>query len=224
MEPSGRAGRTTEDDEVGSGLGRLLAFSDGVFAVAITLLVLNLGVRSGLSESAFDHALHKLLPQLFSAATSFVVVGLFWLAHHRVFVQIQRWDPLLLRLNLLALSPIVFIPFATQLLGEYGHYQSAVIIYASTVAFAGLFLTLLWLYAATGDRLVVGDVSRRMVITYAMRSGCLAVVFGASIFVALASPRAAEYFWLAVIVPLILLRVPTVAQGRPDGLRARAGG
>jgi uncharacterized membrane protein len=210
MDPSSTLRRQAEDDEIGSGLGRLLAFSDGVFAVAITLLVLNLSVRSGLSESALNHALNKLLPQIFSAATSFVVVGLFWLAHHRVFLQIKRWDRALLRLNLLSLAPIVFIPFATQLLGEYGHFQSSVIIYASTVAVAGLLFTVLWLYAATGDRLVSSAVTRRRVVAHALRSGSLAVVFGASILVALASPRAAENMWLVVVVPLVLLRLPAV--------------
>ncbi len=152
-----------------------------------------------------------------AAAISFVLVGLFWLAHHRIFVQIRRRDPVLLRLNLLSLAPIVFLPFATQLIGEYGGFRSSVVIYSITVAAAGLLFTLLWVYAAAGHRLISSTVTHRMVVIYAARTGSVAVVFGASILVALASPRAAQYMWLALIAPLLLLRVPAVERGRRSG-------
>ena len=69
----------TEDDVVGSSVGRVLAFSDGVFAIAITILVLNLDVPGGLSLPELTAALHDLRPELFSAALSFVVIGRFWI-------------------------------------------------------------------------------------------------------------------------------------------------
>ncbi len=203
-----------EDDEVGSGLGRLLAFSDSVFAVSITLLVLDLSIRSGLTQTGAEHALSKLFPQILVAALSFAIVGTFWLAHHRMFTQVNRSDAALLRLNLLSLAPIIFIPFATQLQGEYGSFRPGVIIYSSTVAVAGLLFTLVWLYAATGRRLVSKKVSHQCVVNYALRTGSVAVVFGVCALVAaLGSPKTAEYLWAVVIVPLVLLRVPRIQRG-----------
>jgi uncharacterized membrane protein len=203
-----------EDDEVGSGLGRLLAFSDSVFAVSITLLVLDLSIRSGLTQSGADHALHKLLPQILVACLSFAIVGSFWLTHHRMFIQVKRWDAVLLRLNLLSLAPIVFIPFATQLQGEYGSFKPGIIIYSGTVALAGLLFTLVWLHAATDGRLTSEMVSHERVVNYAMRTGSVALVFGSSAVVAaLGWPRTAEYLWIVVIIPLVLLRFPAVRRG-----------
>ncbi len=203
-----------EDDEGGSGLGRLLAFSDSVFAVSITLLVLDLSVRSGLTQSGASHALSKLFPQILVAALSFAIVGTFWLAHHRVFTQVKRWDAALLRLNLLSLAPIVFIPFATQLQGEYGSFKPGVVIYSCTVALAGLLFTVVWLNAASGHKLISAKVSHQRVVIYALRTGSVAAVFGGcAVVAALGWPEAAQYLWIVVIVPLVLLRLPVVQRG-----------
>jgi uncharacterized membrane protein len=203
-----------EDDEGGSGLGRLLAFSDSVFAVSITLLVVDLSIRGGLTRSGASHALSKLFPQILIAALSFAIVGTFWLAHHRAFAQVKRWDGALLRLNLLSLAPIVFIPFATQLEGEYGAFKPGVIIYSCTVALAGILFTVVWLYAATAHNLISEKVSHQRVVNYALRTGSVAVVFGISAIVAaLGSLKIAQYLWLVVIVPLALLRLPMIQSG-----------
>jgi len=204
-----------EDDEAGSGLGRLLAFSDSVFAVSITLLVLDLSIRSGLTQSGASHALDKLLPQILVAGLSFGIVGSFWLAHHRMFTQVKRWDATLLRLNLISLAPIVFIPFATQLQGEYGSFQPGIIIYSCTVSLAGLLFTIVWLYAAIGGNLTAATVSHERLMNYAMRTGSVAIVFGSCAAVAaLGWPRTAEFLWIVIVIPLVLLRVPAGRSGR----------
>src|SRR5262245_9395560 len=107
----------------GIGTGRIEAFSDGVFAIAITLLVLNLKVP----ELPPDAPPGALLPALFEDLTSiqayvlsFLVVGLFWMTHHRLFSYIQRYDALLVWMNLLMLLFVSVIPFPTAILGRYG--------------------------------------------------------------------------------------------------------
>jgi uncharacterized membrane protein len=213
IQPQHVEGQNPEDDEAGSGLGRLLAFSDSVFAVSITLLVFDLSVRSGLTQSGASHALSKLIPQMLVAALSFAIVGTFWLAHHRAFTQVKRWDGVLLRLNLLSLAPIVFIPFATQLQGEYGSFKPGVVIYSCTVAIVGLLFTVVWLYAASGHRLISESVSHQRVVNYALRTASVATVFGlCAVVAALGWPKTAEYLWLAVIIPLVLLRIPAVQR------------
>jgi hypothetical protein len=84
--------------------GRILAFSDAVFAIAITLLTINLEVRPGLHGAAFIAALHQLLPALGAYALSFLILGQLWLAHHRIFGVIVRVDARVLRSNLLFLG------------------------------------------------------------------------------------------------------------------------
>ena len=99
--------------------GRVLAFSDAVFAIAITLLTINLEVRPGLHGAAFVAALHQLLPALGAYALSFLILSQLWLAHHRIFGVIARVDDVVLRSNLLFLGLIALMPFPVRLLSDY---------------------------------------------------------------------------------------------------------
>ena len=94
--------------------GRVLAFSDAIFAIAITLLTINLEVRPGLHGAAFVTALHQLLPALGAYALSFLILGQLWLAHHRIFGVIARVDYVVLRSNLLFLGLIALMPFPVK--------------------------------------------------------------------------------------------------------------
>src|SRR6187397_1587669 len=91
--------------------GRIVAFSDGVFSIAITLLVLNLGIDKGLTEGQIDNALWDQREMFLSYAISFAVIGRFWLVHHRFFAEVQAFDGRLLGLNLAYLGFVVLIPF-----------------------------------------------------------------------------------------------------------------
>jgi uncharacterized membrane protein len=106
--------------------GRVLAFSDAIFAIAITLLTINLEVRPGLHGAAFTSALHQLLPALGAYALSFLILGQLWLAHHRIFGVIARVDYVVLRRNLLFLGLIAVMPFPVRLLSEYHERPLAV--------------------------------------------------------------------------------------------------
>ena len=147
----------------GLSTARLQAFSDGVFAVAITLLVLNLQVPQITSVSELVPKLGALWPKLLSYALSFVLVGLYWVAHHNTFHYIQRSDRNLLWLNILLLMCIVFLPFPTALLGQYPEQRVSIIIYAGTLVITGLVLQLLWWYATSGRRLVDSNIDPRLV-------------------------------------------------------------
>src|SRR5690349_14665462 len=100
--------------------GRLEAFSDGVFAVAITLLVLNLKILpdQALIDGSFWKSLREQLPTLIAFVTSFATIGIMWINHHRLFNYIKRTDTGLMLLNLLLLLVVVFIPYPTALLAQ----------------------------------------------------------------------------------------------------------
>jgi uncharacterized membrane protein len=108
------------------GAGRVLAFSDAIFAIAITLLTVNLEVPPGLHGAAFTTAMHQLLPALGAWALSFLILGQLWLAHHRIFGVIARVDDGVLRRNLLFLGLIAIMPFPVRLLSHYSRRPLAV--------------------------------------------------------------------------------------------------
>ena len=146
--------------------GRVEAFSDGVFAVAITLLVLNiqppsLSTPQLLVDSALSDYLRHQLPMLLAFVTSFATIGIMWINHHRLFIHIKRTDNTLLVLNLLLLLMIVFIPYPTALLAQqYAVYPSgnlAAKVYCGTDVIMAVCFNLLWRYASFRNRLLSKD-------------------------------------------------------------------
>jgi uncharacterized membrane protein len=118
---SGEKGKKLPSLERGPDLSRILAFTDGVFAIAITLLVLQIEVPQGLtSNSGFLDELDNMLPDFTAFAISFIVIGVFWINHHRLMRMVKEYDSLLIGLTMLYLGGIVLLPFSTQLIGEYG--------------------------------------------------------------------------------------------------------
>ena len=132
-------------------LDRVAFFSDGVFAIAITLLVLEIRLPEPIPGSHPDLSgalLAELWPDFYSFLISFWFVGTLWIAHHRVFHYIRGYDRGLLLLNLFFLMWIVLLPFSSTLLSRYEDQQMAVIIYAAHVAVAELALAWVWRYAS----------------------------------------------------------------------------
>ena len=185
---------------------RVLAFSDAIFAIAITLLTLNLQVRPGLHGADFTRALHQVLPALGAYALSFVILGQLWLAHHRNLGVIARVDYAVLVRNLVFLGLIAIMPFPVRLLSDYSNRPLAVAIYAVAFITAMQLQRLIWL-----------DVTRpehrellREPVPDEVRTGFgrvllgLLVLFGAAVPVGMFAPRYATLVWV-VIIPLRLL-------------------
>jgi uncharacterized membrane protein len=183
---------------------RIVAFTDGVFAIAITLLVLSLDVPTDLPGSELDDYLLDQWPQLFAYFLSFAVVGRFWVSHHHVFSMLEGFDRVLLALNLVYLSLIVLIPFPTELLGEYSDESVAVAAYAAVVGSAGLLSWATVRHALRHGQ--VGPETRNragLVSAGIMHS---VVVFYVSIPVALVSPLAGKLVWLGLLLDTLRSR------------------
>src|SRR6266568_3602964 len=149
--------------------GRLEAFSDGVFAVAITLLILNIQPPpKSLEDGPLLEFLRKQWPMLLAFVTSFATVGIIWINHHRLFNHIKRTDNTLLVLNLLLLLVIVFIPFPTALLAQqyaaHPDQHIAAVIYSGTNVILAVCFNLLWRYASYRNRLLGKDADTRAVM------------------------------------------------------------
>jgi uncharacterized membrane protein len=135
---------------------RLETFSDGVFAIAITLLVLTIGTPSDYGR--LGHELAARWPAMAAYAVSFLVIGIMWLNHHGMFSQFARIDRGLFYLNLFLLMTVVFIPYPTGVFGEAlrrGEGERvAAVAYSLTMAVNAYAWGGLWLYASTGRRLL----------------------------------------------------------------------
>ena len=144
--------------------GRIEAFSDGVFAIAITLLVLDLRLPSGetaLSDQALTAALLSLWPQYLAFVVSFAFIGIMWINHHRLFNYITRSDTKLMILNLLLLMGTVVLPFPTSVLsahlGESEGGHTAALIYNALFVLIAVCFNLLWRYASSQNRLLASN-------------------------------------------------------------------
>ena len=140
--------------------GRIEAFSDGVFAVVITLLILNiqLPTKSFTKEIDLFNYLLSLWPAYLAFVTSFATIGIMWINHHRLFTYIKRTDTILMLLNLLLLLMIVFVPFPTALLAQqyisHPNLRVPALVWNGTFILLAVFFNLLWRYAAHENRLL----------------------------------------------------------------------
>jgi uncharacterized membrane protein len=128
-----------------SGIDRLVFFSDAVFAIAMTLLVLPLIGRGG-SANIWER-LHVQSGQLYAFAVSFWVIGLYWLGHHRLYRRIRAYDETLMFLNLFLLFTIAFLPYPTAMTGRYPDSVGATVFYALCLSTVGLTTTACIWYA-----------------------------------------------------------------------------
>ena len=190
-------------------LDRIVNFSDGVFAIVITLLVLDIRVPeipADLVSQELPSRITALGPKFFSYVISFLVIAIYWQAHHRVFRPIRSYNGTLLWLNFLFLMAISFLPFPTSLLGEYGEEQLSVVIYAATAAVASLLLVSISWYAAAEHRLVSSDLDDEAERIQRVQGLAVPVVFLFSIGISFFSPRAAMYSWLLLSVTDPIIR------------------
>jgi uncharacterized membrane protein len=186
-----RTAKKREEHEVE--FSRIVAFSDGVFSIAITLLVLSLTIEPGIPK---DHLAHELWEQheaLLAYAISFAVIARFWLVHHSFFSEVKAFDTRLIGLNMLYLGFLVLIPFSSQVLGDYGGQLPAVVVYSanlSAVVLVGQWMS--WDARHAGLATTDAQTERESLV----RALFIAGVFLFSIVIALFDASIAPYIWL----------------------------
>lgn len=175
--------------------GRLLAFSDGVFAIAITLLILPLADLE-LSPDDLGAQLLASIPRMVTFALGFLVIGLYWMSHHAWFSRVRAVDDQLIKINLGLLLCVAFLPFPTAVLASHGG-TAGTVFYAGAVALTGLMFALTWSYLLRHPELLEAD------STAALRRHTLVglispIVFAASIPVALFTADGSKLVWLLI--------------------------
>jgi uncharacterized membrane protein len=133
---------------------RIEAFSDGVFAIAITLLILEIKIPPA-GGATLSRELLRQWPSYLSFLISFTFIGIMWMNHHRLFMHIARSDNILLILNLLLLLGVIVVPFPTAVLAMHlgePDQRAALILYNATYVFIVVVFNLLWRYASSAER------------------------------------------------------------------------
>src|SRR5215216_628511 len=196
--------------DVGGDRDRIVNLSDGVFAIAITLLVLDIRVPDipeNLVASELPRELLSLWPKYLGYFLSFVGISTFWMIHHSIFRPIRAYDRTLLYLNFLFLMVVAFVPFPTALLGEYGDHQLPVAIYAATLAVGRLLLTAIHWYSTRNDRLLDEPQDPATVRFFLIRGLTIPAIFLLSIGISFFSVGAAIWTWFIMIaIDAIIVR------------------
>lgn len=189
-------------------LERLIFFSDAVFAIAITLLALEIRLPSTdatLTNHELAKSLLEIWPKYLGYGISFLVIGSFWIGHHRKFQYIKRYDSKLLLINLIFLMVIAFIPFPASVISEFGN-RTATIFYASVMVLASLLSAALWAYASNYNRLTdpMKDSQNRLIES--KRTLAISMVFLLSIGIAFINDDLAKLFWILIFVITMIIR------------------
>jgi uncharacterized membrane protein len=178
-------------------LERIVFFSDAVIAIAITLLALEIRLPELTSGDDVAAALTGLGSHYFSFVVSFLVVGAYWLGHHRMFRVVRRFDDTLIRLNILFLLCVAFVPFASSVIGEHGDTRPAAVFYSLVIAACGIAELTVWMYASHRHRLIDDAFPPAAVRSTTRRMLLAPVVFLLALPLTLIHPYVAMVAWLA---------------------------
>lgn len=191
---------------------RIEALTDGIFAFAMTLLVLTLTLPD---DTQTGMSLSQLLlaqwPKFFNYALSFLLLAAFRIVHHRQFHFIRRTNRGHLWINIGILMFVALVPFTTDVVGDYSHQTLAEIIFSANLLILGLLFLLNWWYACWHRRLVVPDLDRETILRGVRGNSITPVIALISIALSLFIPRWA--LWVYILIPIIQLH-PWFRQGR----------
>lgn len=191
-------------------LERMILFSDAVFAIAITLLVIELKVpeieRAELAEGEGKllSALAHMIPKFFGYIISFMFIGIYWTVHHRLFGYVINYTPKLLRLNLLFLFAVALMPFSTAFYSEYlmKHLITPVVFYTGNIILLGVFNLLMWIHIGNPENHLSEGLSRADVRYSCFRAILVPTLFTLFAFVYLVNPFISSF--LPLTVPLVM--------------------
>ena len=183
--------------------GRLEAFSDGVFAIAATLLILGVHETAG----PLGRSLLHIWPSYVAYAVTFVTIGIIWVNHHTVLGQVARVDRRFLLINVVFLMLVAFIPFPTGLVAAHfrdGELEAAALAYGATLTVTAVLFNTLWFYASTGHRLLKPDADRRVISGISRSYLPGPFIYLIAMLVALGSPIASVILYAAITLFYVL--------------------
>ena len=191
-------------------LERLILFSDAVFAIAITLLIIEIKVPHLSPEYSTGQVIHaylELTPRFLGFFVSFFFIGLYWTVHHQLMGYVVNYTPGLIWLNLLFLLSIVLFPFSTALDSEYAmaNFISPSLIYTLNVTFSGVMIAVLWRYISDPRRQLSEGLDNPLFVRYQQRRALtVPLVFGLVFLAGLLLPFHSMSRTLLPVIPFIM--------------------
>ena len=192
-----------QKNQIGLSTGRIEAFTDGVIAVAITLLILEIKVPHIEYGGSLWQALVPLWPKFLAYAVSFGIIGIFWAGHHIMFHYIKRTDRTLLWLNNLLLMFVCAIPFSAAFVGEHLNETTAIVFYGAVLFLAGLMFTIIWQYASRHHRLLSPTLPKEMVRLGTLAVAIAPIIYALAILMAFVNPNISKGIYL--LVPILYI-------------------
>ncbi len=197
-----------DSSKTGFQVERIAFFSDGVFAIAITLLVIEIKVPDlrQFSDQALLDALSHMTFKFLGFGISFTIIGHYWSVHHRIFGYIKKNTSTLFWINLIYLFAVVLMPFSSGMLGEYSNHLEMNVpytIYVANLCLAGIANCLLWLYVSNPDKdLLTRRISSARIRLGFYRSLVLPLIFLLSLGVSYVQPIAGRL--VPFVIPFVL--------------------
>jgi len=189
-------------------LERLILFSDAVFAIAITLLVIEIKIpeihEKPVTDNAVLHKLRELIPKFAGFLVSFFLIGQYWIVHHRMFSFVINFTDRLIWLNILFLFAIALMPFSTGFYSEYvlRGVVTPVIFYTANIALLGLANFLMWRYLSNQKNNLTENLTPALAKYFSLRALTVPVIFVIFSFVYLYKPMIA--FFIPILIPFIM--------------------
>lgn len=184
---------------------RIEALTDGIFAIAMTLLVLTIDLpemEKGVAQIGLHNLLIEQMHMLTSYAISFIVLAIFWIKHHQQFHFIKRTDGKHLWINIFTLMFIVLIPFSTSLRGDYPDDWVSAIFFGSNLLILGILSLLNWIYATNGHRLVDPNLDKQHIALNTRIGAVTPLVALLAMGVSIVSPQISSYTYL--LIPILI--------------------
>lgn len=194
---------------------RLEAFSDGVFAIVITLLILDIRFPD-VDYSQFAATLASLLPRILAYVMSFIIIGVYWVTHHNSMHAMRKTDRSFLWLNILLLLCISFIPFPTSLLGRYPFQAGPIILYGGTLIACNIVGYIMILYVWYHPQLAVSEFSKQYMRSHTPIYIVVNALYLVAILVAGLLPLLSYLIYVTVVIFLIIF-LPKL----DDGIKAK---
>jgi len=186
--------------------GRIEALCDGIFAIAMTLLIVGFADMAQWSSAMSEEELRKVLfsmwPDFAYYVQSFIILGAFWIEHHHQFHYIKHTDVKLLFINIFAFIFVAFIPVSTMIVGDYGHTRIAAFLFEVNLLLAGLFFYIHWRYATGKSGMTDHGLDKKTRQFYSRKNLVIPIVSVAAILITFISPQAGSSIYF--IVPFII--------------------
>jgi uncharacterized membrane protein len=190
-------------------LERLILFSDAVFAIAITLLVIEIKIPEWhgpepVTDKILLDKLAHIIPKFIGFLVSFLLIGQYWIVHHRMFGYVINFTGKLIWLNIFFLLAVALMPFSTAFYSEYvlQNVMTPVIFYSANIAALGFINFFMWRYISRPEKKLSENLSRPMALFFSTRALTVPILFIVFCIVYYYAPKVA--FWLPPLVPIIL--------------------